>query len=747
MGDVVMPDSDSALLAFSIGPVQDYISAARRTQDLYVGSALLSQLMLEAYNVITAAGGEVLFPIPPNVSGSQRVSLPNRLIASFSSMDAAQKGADLATQAATKRWSNVSNSVHAWLGRQVANSGPAPPGWDRDWDAQVARYLEITWAVVSPESGKDYMTQLSRVQATLEARKRLQDFAADSEYGYKCTIFPGLAAMGPGHGDPHGVQSYRAVREFWTGLAERVRTGEMAIALRPNGSERLSALACVKRFAGRIEENNLRLNVPSTSSIAAATYKAAMLNQLTANDTHLVGLLRAYHAALQAIKDDKGNRIPMFSPYLAASAKPYLARIAAQVPDAGAAETVLGYDGDLFYEETLTANRLYDDYGLRLTDGVGGASGGKLVRAELDAARTALRALTDYTLLLKLDPPARYYAILQMDGDHLGGLLKRITNPDAHMALSRALSGFAHTTVRRIVEIDHPGLLIYAGGDDLLALLPLVDALPAADALQAAYHTEVSAALQASYKETNPQEGDEVQRQLTASIGIALAHQQAALDQALTAARQAEQAAKREYGRNAVVVRAMKRSGAPVQVGIRHPAADQSTGLGPVEALVLLMRWGALSPRLAAFWTREAGAFADDLPEMLQAEISRLLLRQTDKDTLYDAWQGRQATRNSPPSRATPEDAQRLCAYLAREYKVINDYLAQESKEAERKDYLHNTVCTALAARLTTLAQPPRGEADDSPCGDAGPAGPARGAAELAGWLQVAAFLTRGGAE
>jgi hypothetical protein len=124
-----------------------------------------------------------------------------------------------------------------------------------------------------------------------------------------------------------------------------------------------------------------------------------------------------------------------------------------------------------------------------------------------------------------------------------------------------------------------------------------------------------------------------------------------------------------------------------------------------------------------------------------------LLLRQTDKDTLYDAWQGRQATRNSPPSRATPEDAQRLCAYLAREYKVINDYLAQESKEAERKDYLHNTVCTALAARLTTLAQPPRGEADDSPCGDAGPAGPARGAAELAGWLQVAAFLTRGGAE
>jgi len=65
------------------------------------------------------------------------------------------------------------------------------------------------------------------------------------------------------------------------------------------------------------------------------------------------------------------------------------------------------------------------------------------------------------------EPASPYYALLLMDGDRLGKLLGQY---DAN-GISQALSTFTGN-VTGIVESNN-GFTIYAGGDDVLAILPI----------------------------------------------------------------------------------------------------------------------------------------------------------------------------------------------------------------------------------------------------------------------------------
>ncbi len=54
----------SYLYVLSIGPVQDFIAAARRTRDLWFGSHLLSEISKAAAKKIRDEGGQLIFPSP-----------------------------------------------------------------------------------------------------------------------------------------------------------------------------------------------------------------------------------------------------------------------------------------------------------------------------------------------------------------------------------------------------------------------------------------------------------------------------------------------------------------------------------------------------------------------------------------------------------------------------------------------------------------------------------------------------------
>ncbi|HOV82716.1 MAG TPA: type III-B CRISPR-associated protein Cas10/Cmr2 [Methanothrix sp.] len=73
----------SYLYVLSIGPVQDFIAAARRTRDLWFGSHLLSEISKAAARSVAEAGGDLIFPNlrsgHPDLESAYKLPLDKRI--------------------------------------------------------------------------------------------------------------------------------------------------------------------------------------------------------------------------------------------------------------------------------------------------------------------------------------------------------------------------------------------------------------------------------------------------------------------------------------------------------------------------------------------------------------------------------------------------------------------------------------------------------------------------------------------
>jgi len=167
-------------------------------------------------------------------------------------------------------------------------------------------------------------------------------------------------------------------------------------------------------------------------------------------------------------------------------------------------------------------------------------------------------------------PDAPYYALLIADGDSMGECLSGLTK-DQHQELSRSLSEFA-ASVRGLL-FDSDCMPIFAGGDDILAVIPLHRLREAAWGIRSMFG-QVSAG----------------GRTLTLSAGIAVAHALEPLDEVRSAAKQAERAAKNVEGKDAVSIVVRPRSGASVQATGKWDSMGD--GLGQI---VQALRAGRLS--------------------------------------------------------------------------------------------------------------------------------------------------------
>jgi len=249
--------------------------------------------------------------------------------------------------------------------------------------------------------------------------------------------------------------------------------------------------------------------------------------------------------------------------------------------------------------------------------------------ADAEIAGTAVRLGEIDRLVKDLfgQRPETYYALIQMDGDRMGAWLagsedqyklayretwhpqvraevdkfaqdnetlwdylnaKRPPSPARHAAISRALNDFSIHLARHVVEDCVKGKLLYAGGDDVLALVAVDDLFDAMQLLRLAYsglapHENMKLGDRAG--ELRPG-GAGRQRGLllkdgfglldgrlmtlmghraTASLGAVVAHHQAPLGMVLRQLREAEGRAKKA-GRDHFCLRVLKRSGGEVSV-------------------------------------------------------------------------------------------------------------------------------------------------------------------------------------
>ncbi|MFQ5743979.1 MAG: type III-B CRISPR-associated protein Cas10/Cmr2, partial [Acidobacteriota bacterium] len=161
-------------------------------------------------------------------------------------------------------------------------------------------------------------------------------------------------------------------------------------------------------------------------------------------------------------------------------------------------------------------------------------------------------------LLKRLSEPYPYVACLVADGDRMGRAIDVLASAGEHRSLSSHLARFAGDA-REIIEQDHRGSLVYAGGDDVLAFLPVPEALACADKLQRGFAELMADAITWPLAAGRP----------TLSVGVGIGHVMEGMGDLLALGREAKALAKagvpHEQGheRNALAVVLDKRSGGP----------------------------------------------------------------------------------------------------------------------------------------------------------------------------------------
>ena len=154
--------------------------------------------------------------------------------------------------------------------------------------------------------------------------------------------------------------------------------------------------------------------------------------------------------------------------------------------------------------------------------------------------------------------PSPYYTILLADGDRMGVAIDGL-DLAGHRKLTAALSAYASRDVPNIVR-DHHGYLIYAGGDDILAMIPVDTVVQCSSALA----REFAKSMKPFAKDGSAP---------TLSVGVAVRHHLDPLAQGLNAARRAEKKAKEK--RNALAISLDKRSGGEILISDSWDALDR----------------------------------------------------------------------------------------------------------------------------------------------------------------------------
>jgi CRISPR-associated protein Cmr2 len=211
--------------------------------------------------------------------------------------------------------------------------------------------------------------------------------------------------------------------------------------------------------------------------------------------------------------------------------------------------------------------------------------------------------------------PSPYLAVLVGDGDRMGKTIANLHTLAEHQRFSRLLTAFSRD-VRGIAE-GHLGHLVYSGGDDVLAFLPVDKAMECAREINGRFGNLMGGS------------DLQLQEQPTFSIGIGIGHFMEPMELLLSYAREAEKLAKKPEG-NGLALHFHPRSGTPLL--IRGEWGGDEDIHRRLKRWVELFQQGVIPDR-AAFQLRELALdYAEwendsDTRTAIRKDILRLLKR------------------------------------------------------------------------------------------------------------------------
>lgn len=744
------PQGEAALLALSIGPVQSFIAAARKMEDLWASSHLLARLAWQAMRVVCERLGPdaILFP---RLRGVPQVDLwlrdecglPDALFKDCDWQRSKTDGNPLFAAALPNRFvavvpaaqardiaQAVQKEVRQWLqelGQKTLRRLLDAAGLKgenlhchKQMREQLEGFPEVHWATVpfslirarnaqkqtdldvsalaeamrpffgaktgqpcgfldtpawqllqkelqakddqgnsftffAPNPGALYPAVQDLAERVLAAAKTLRPFQQSTQAGWRCTLTGEAEWLAADAKHLHVPAGQRA-DTLWTLIAQK----------RPawaKKGEHLSALPAIKRlwptlFAEEVSQalggkKEVDRFVVSTHTMALAhqldqwLQKGRLMsvseldklnNEIDQFDCKLNRVALPRRLEEVRTNTDSGRRALTIARKL-----PALLDSADEKPLSEEAETsrcrvrqTLARSREDSHENRQDA-ALENYYSLLLMDG--DRMGAWLSGTDDEYAITYLQSFHTQ-VREKFKDHAAQNADLKRNGEH-----KRPLSPGRHLAISGALNDFSLTVVRHVVEEEYLGRLIYAGGDDVFAMLPVADLLPAMQRLRHAYSGHDPAheggygkgkgclTLQQGFAMLNGRLMRMMGERATASCGAVIAHHQAPLSAVIRELRAAEQRAKNEGGRNAFSITVIKRSGGALRLTAKWgEKGERSEAAGLLQELRRFLAHDDVSRRAAYHtlqWLDER-----ELPKptgdaaMLQALLARQLAQQ-----------------------------------------------------------------------------------------------------------------------
>jgi len=550
------------LLLFTFGPIQASLSAARRTQDIKTSSWIFSHFAEVAIQKAQKLGCQVIFPQMPQ-SGAA-TGIPNRLVILTEANQCAAVAGEL-KKAIEEERDNISGLVQVYI-----KSTGAYLSTDR-WNEQLKEWLEFYWVGVQWDGKEEtYGAQFKTANLGIDSRKTVRHYPTSTQLGERCTLC--------------GVRSAISDDDtFWAKI--RQRAGGRVIPQR----ERLCAVCATKRFAPKVLNNvGLGEGFPSISSIASASFRQAVLQYW---DQGTGVIIKEFLDVTDKLYLPAAHIVPtpFFEPFLKGT-------------DEDIRRRFFDLEGAYLYPDSYEAQAIQEDTGA-VPD-----------KDDIKRARQLLENLKEVLTHLGASAtfPHPYYAVLKVDGDHLGALLDGIASQDDHQKVSRAISQTA-ANIKNLVETNSPGRLIYSGGDDMLAFLPVDCALRVAQEVRSAYEQNLAA------------EGFPNQ---TASAGLVIAHHKTPLQSALSDVYAAETMAKEEFDRNTLVLNISKRSGELRRISLHWSSQGTAAPIDALSELRSLIASDKLSGKFAYELEDSSSAFEQDNGYTLfKLEFYRLIKR------------------------------------------------------------------------------------------------------------------------
>ena len=401
------------LILITIGPVQEFIAAARRTRDLWFGSWLLSELSRAAAQKVFDLQGSLIFPHDEVITASpgkdmetsaqQSANVANKIVASITTENITETG-EVIQQAVQKRLTELRddafNSIKVWTqGDRVLA------------EQQVDALIECYWVAVPFTESKEYKTQRDLLENLMAARKSTRHFTqiqlseteqrehnqiklSKEQQRYPKSSLDGqresviLESAYPNRDDPPQARQTKLLTLFRTFGAKQ--------------AERLSGVDLLKR-RGNYKADEA--DFPSTSHFAALPFLQHLADTYGADKIH--SLFNHYRKTLEDLIAN--NKMIQLEKLDERYREPF---------------GVIGnYDASILYMS-------------RLAEGID--------TKDIETRSSAERALRDFlSLAANGAEPGAYYAILQADGDSMGTVIDNQLEIKDHQKLSRQLATFA----------------------------------------------------------------------------------------------------------------------------------------------------------------------------------------------------------------------------------------------------------------------------------------------------------------